>query len=88
MGEATQYDRRPEAGGHPLSRSDSTGVSAPSGLGIHPVRLYTSGLITKAGRKDLRLAMMNAANQAAENHPHWRAELDRLEPHLGDPRLS
>ena len=27
--------------------------------------------------------MVNAANHAAENHPHWKAELERLEPHLG-----
>jgi transposase len=44
---------------------------------------HSSGRITKAGRKDLRRAMVNAANQAAENHPHWKAELERLEPHLG-----
>jgi transposase len=44
---------------------------------------HSSGRITKAGRKDLRCAMVNAANQATENHPHWKAELERLEPHLG-----
>jgi transposase len=44
---------------------------------------HSSGRITKAGRKDLRRAMVNAANHAAENHPHWKAELERLEPHLG-----
>jgi len=44
---------------------------------------HSSGRITKAGRKDLRRAMVNAANHAVENHPHWKAELERLEPHLG-----
>jgi transposase len=44
---------------------------------------HSSGRITKAGRKDLRRAMVNAANHAVEHHPHWKAELERLEPHLG-----
>ena len=44
---------------------------------------HSSGRITKAGRKDLRRAMVNAANHAVEHHPHWKAELKRLEPHLG-----
>jgi len=44
---------------------------------------HSSGRITKAGRRDLRRAMVNAANHAAEDHPHWKAELERLEPHLG-----
>ena len=38
---------------------------------------------TKAGRKDLRRAMVNAANHAVQDHPHWKAEYQRLEPHLG-----
>jgi hypothetical protein len=44
---------------------------------------HSSGRITKAGRRDLRRAMVNAANHAVEHHPHWKAELGRLEPHLG-----
>jgi transposase len=44
---------------------------------------HSSGRITKAGRRDLRRAMVNAANHAVEDHPHWKAELERLEPHLG-----
>lgn len=44
---------------------------------------HTSGRITKAGRKDLRQAMVNAANHAVQYHPHWKKELARLEPHLG-----
>jgi len=44
---------------------------------------HTSGRITKAGRRDLRRAMVNAANHAVEHHFHWKKELERLEPHLG-----
>ena len=42
-----------------------------------------SGKITKAGRRDLRTVLIEAANVAANNHPHWKAELARLEPRLG-----
>jgi len=45
-----------------------------------------SGKITKAGRRDLRAAMVEAAQSAANTHPHWRAELARLEPRLGHNR--
>ena len=44
---------------------------------------HSSGRITKTGRKDLRCAMVNAANHAIEHHPHWKKEFERLEPHLG-----
>jgi transposase len=44
---------------------------------------HSSGRITKAGRKDLRRAMVNAANHAVQDHLHWKAEMERLEPHLG-----
>ena len=44
---------------------------------------HNTGRITKAGRKDLRRAMVNAANHAIEHHPHWKKEFERLEPHLG-----
>jgi transposase len=44
---------------------------------------HNSGRITKAGRRDLRRAMVNAANHAIEHHPHWKKEFGRLEPHLG-----
>lgn len=52
-------------------------------------RIHDSGLtsrtggITKAGRRDLRAAMVEAAQSAANTHPHWKAELARLEPRLG-----
>jgi transposase len=41
------------------------------------------GGITKAGRRDLRTALVQAAQSAANTHPHWKAELKRLQPHLG-----
>jgi transposase len=57
-----------------------------AGLGarVHMSGLtYTTGRISKAGRKDLRQAMVNAANNAVQNHRHWKAELARMEPRLG-----
>ncbi len=41
------------------------------------------GGITKAGRRELRAAMVEAAHSAANTHPHWQAEFARLEPRLG-----
>ncbi len=41
------------------------------------------GGITKAGRRDLRTALVQAAQTAANTHPHWKAELERLQPRLG-----
>jgi len=57
-----------------------------AGLGarVHDSGLTTrTGRITKAGRRDLRLALVEAAQVAANTHPHWKAELARLEPRLG-----
>jgi len=57
-----------------------------AGLGA---RVHDSGMtmrtgkITKAGRRDLRTVLIEAANVAANSHPHWKAELARLEPRLG-----
>jgi transposase len=41
------------------------------------------GRITKAGRRDLRVVLIEAAQVAANKHPHWKAELARLQPRLG-----
>jgi transposase len=41
------------------------------------------GRITKAGRRDLRSAVVEAAQAAVNTHPHWKAELERLMPRLG-----
>ena len=57
-----------------------------AGLGarVHDRGLTTrTGRITKAGRRDLRIALVEAAQVAANTHPHWKAELARLEPRLG-----
>jgi transposase len=57
-----------------------------AGLGarVHDSGLTTrTGRITKAGRKDLRAALVEAAHTAANTHPHWQAQLARLEPRLG-----
>jgi transposase len=57
-----------------------------AGLGarIHDSgKLYQTGRITKAGRRDLRYTMVEAANKASRSHPRWKAELERLEPRLG-----
>jgi len=57
-----------------------------AGLGA---RVHESGMthhrgrITKAGRRDLRATMVEAAQTAANTHPHWQAVLARLEPRLG-----
>jgi transposase len=57
-----------------------------AGLGS---RVHDSGLtrhtgrITKAGRRDIRSAMVQAAHTACRIHPHWKAQLARLEPRLG-----
>ena len=57
-----------------------------AGLGakVHDSGMSTrTGRITKAGRRDLRTALIEAAQVAANTHPHWKAELARLEPRLG-----
>jgi transposase len=47
---------------------------------------HQSGRITKAGRKDIRYVMVEAARHASRSHPHWRAERARLELRLGTPK--
>lgn len=42
-----------------------------------------TGRITKAGRRDLRYTMVQAAHHAVDKHPHWQAQFARLEPRLG-----
>ena len=44
---------------------------------------YTTGHITKAGRRDLRAAMVDAANHAVQHHVFWKKELERLKYRLG-----
>jgi transposase len=57
-----------------------------AGLGtrVHDSGMTTrTGKITKAGRRDLRTALIEAAQVVANSHPHWKAEFARLEPRLG-----
>lgn len=57
-----------------------------SGLGarVHDSGLTTrTGGITKAGRKELRGALVEAANTAVIHDPYWKAELRRLAPRTG-----
>lgn len=57
-----------------------------AGLGarVHDSGMTTrTGKITKAGRRDLRVALVEAAHVAAQYHPHWKTELARLQPRLG-----
>lgn len=57
-----------------------------SGLGakVHDSGMTTrTGGITKAGRKDIRAVLVEAAQTAVLHDLHWKAELKRLEPRLG-----
>jgi len=57
-----------------------------AGLGtrVHDSGMSTrTGRLTKAGRRDLRVVLIEAAQVAANSHPHWKAELARLAPRLG-----
>lgn len=47
---------------------------------------YTTSGITKMGRRDLRGAIIDAANAAVRHHPFWKKEFDRLEYRLGRSR--
>lgn len=57
-----------------------------SGLGakVHDSGLTTrTGGITKAGRKDIRAVMVEAAQVAVIHDPRWKTEMQRLEPRIG-----
>lgn len=43
----------------------------------------TTGRITKTGRRDLRRAMVDAANHAIPHHPHWKMVYERQSQHIG-----
>jgi transposase len=66
--------------------ADAQHLAGYAGLGtkVHDSGMTTrTGRITKAGRRDLRVALTEAAQVAANSHPHWKAELARLQPRLG-----
>ena len=68
---------------------DSQHLVGYAGLGasVHDSgERHTTGAITKAGRRDLRSAMVDAANHAVIHHPYWKRELERLEYRLGRSR--
>lgn len=57
---------------------------AGMGTRVHDSGMTTrTGKITKAGRRDLRVAMVEAAHVVANSHSHWKAELARLQPRIG-----
>jgi transposase len=45
--------------------------------------LRTYGRITKTGRRDLRSAMVEAANHAIVSHPHWKPRFESLAKRKG-----
>ena len=47
---------------------------------------FSTGRITKAGRKDLRYAMVEAARHAVQDHAHWKAEYERLSLSIGQKK--
>jgi transposase len=49
-------------------------------------KTHHHGRFTKAGRRDLRGAMVDAANHAVKTSKHWKAQFERLEPRLGRSR--
>jgi transposase len=54
------------------------------GAAVHDSgQTHTTGHITKTGRRDLRTALVEAAQVAVEHDPHWRALHARCEPRLG-----
>lgn len=60
-----------------------------AGLGtrIHASgQVQYSGGITKEGRSELRIAMVEAAWVAVEHHPHWKGEFERLSVRIGKPK--
>ena len=71
----------------PIERfEDAKHLVGYAGLGasVHDSgQTYATGHITKAGRRDLRYAMTEAANIAVLHHPYWKKEFGRLEYRLG-----
>jgi transposase len=57
-----------------------------SGMGsrVHDSGMTTrTGGITKAGSREIRAVLVEAAQVAVLHDPRWKAELDRLEPYIG-----
>ena len=65
---------------------DASHLVGYAGLGarVHDSGMtYQTGRITKAGRRDLRRAMVEAANHAIQCSPHWKAKFEKLEKRKG-----
>jgi transposase len=65
---------------------DASHLVGYAGLGtsVHDSgQVHQNGRITKAGRKDLRGSMVDAANAAIRHHPFWKREFERMQPRLG-----
>ncbi|NJM39410.1 MAG: IS110 family transposase [Anaerolineae bacterium] len=65
---------------------DADHLTGYAGLGarVHiSGQMHQTGRITKAGRKDLRYIMVEAANHASRGHPKWKELFKKLEPRLG-----
>jgi transposase len=71
----------------PIERfKDAKHLVGYAGLGacVHDSgQTHITGHITKTGRRDLRYAMVGAANVAVCHHPFWKKEFERLEFRLG-----
>jgi transposase len=50
--------------------------------------MFSTGHITKTGRKDLRWAMVEAARHAVLDHPHFKAEYERLSKSIGKKKAT
>lgn len=69
---------------HRFPNADTLVGYAGLGARVHDSgQTHWLGRITKTGRRDIRHAMVEAAQAAARTHPHWQAELHRLEKRLG-----
>jgi len=71
----------------PIERfEDASHLVGYAGLGasVHDSgQMHATGHIPKAGRRDLRGAIVDAANAAVRHHPYWKKEFERLEYRLG-----
>ena len=71
----------------PIERfEDASHLVGYAGLGasVHDSgQMHATGHFTKAGRRNLRGAMVEAANAAVRHHPYWKKEFERLEYRLG-----
>jgi transposase len=49
---------------------------------------HRTGRITKTGRKELRWILVEAAWRAADTHPYWKAQFERLERRIGSNKAA